>query len=80
MAAAEKPVVAVPVGEAPSYQLEVEDLEVGEGEEATAEGVVTRADTQRVLRQALLASPHACPPASRLVILPGRRSTSLRRG
>ena len=36
MAANEKPQVDVPVGEAPSYQLEIEDLEVGEGEEAVA--------------------------------------------
>src|SRR3954454_9514252 len=32
----EKPQVDVPVGETPSYQLEIEDLEVGEGEEAVA--------------------------------------------
>ena len=34
MAPNEKPQVDVPVGETPSYQLEVEDLEVGDGEEA----------------------------------------------
>ena len=36
MAPTEKPQVDVPVGETPSYQLEVEDLEVGTGEEAVA--------------------------------------------
>ena len=36
MAANEKPEVQVPVGEAPSYQLEVEDISVGEGDEAVA--------------------------------------------
>ena len=36
----EKPEVSVPVGESPSYQLEVEDLSVGEGEEATPGRVV----------------------------------------
>ena len=36
MAANEKPEVAVPVGETPSYQLEVEDITVGEGDEATS--------------------------------------------
>jgi peptidylprolyl isomerase len=40
MAAPEKPSVEVPVGQAPSYQLEVEDLEVGEGEEAVPGKVV----------------------------------------
>jgi peptidylprolyl isomerase len=40
MAAGSKPAVEVPVGESPSYQLEVEDFEVGEGEEAVAGRVV----------------------------------------
>ena len=40
MAPAEKPQVEVPAGQSPSYQLEMEDLEVGEGEEATAGRVV----------------------------------------
>jgi peptidylprolyl isomerase len=35
-----KPQVDVPVGEAPSYQLELEDLTVGEGDEAVAGQVV----------------------------------------
>jgi peptidylprolyl isomerase len=34
--AAEKPQVDVPVGEAPSDQLELDDISVGEGEEAVA--------------------------------------------
>jgi peptidylprolyl isomerase len=36
MAAEEKPQVDVPVGEPPSYQLELEDITVGEGEEAVS--------------------------------------------
>ena len=36
MAANEKPKVEVPAGEAPSYQLELEDITVGEGEEAVS--------------------------------------------
>jgi peptidylprolyl isomerase len=36
MAPDEKPEVAVPADEAPSYQLELDDIEVGEGDEATA--------------------------------------------
>jgi peptidylprolyl isomerase len=36
----EKPEVEVPTGESPSYQLELDDIEVGEGEEATAGKVV----------------------------------------
>ncbi len=36
MAPTQKPQVDVPVGQAPSYQLETEDLEVGEGEEAVS--------------------------------------------
>jgi len=35
-----KPEVSVPVGETPSYQLELDDLEVGEGEEAAPGRVV----------------------------------------
>ena len=35
MANPSKPQVDVPAGQAPSYQLELEDLEVGDGEEAT---------------------------------------------
>jgi peptidylprolyl isomerase len=35
MANPTKPQVDVPAGQAPSYQLELSDLEVGEGEEAT---------------------------------------------
>jgi peptidylprolyl isomerase len=35
-----KPEVSVPVGETPSYQLELDDLVVGEGEEAAAGRVV----------------------------------------
>jgi peptidylprolyl isomerase len=40
MSTSEKPVVEVPEGQAPSYQLEVEDLVVGEGEEAVPGRVV----------------------------------------
>jgi peptidylprolyl isomerase len=40
MAAAEKPTVDVPADTPPSYQLEVEDLVAGEGEEAVAGRVV----------------------------------------
>jgi peptidylprolyl isomerase len=36
MQASEKPVVEVPAGQSPSYQLEVEDITVGEGDEAVA--------------------------------------------
>ena len=36
MAPAEKPQVEVPSDQPPSYQLEVEDIEIGEGEEAVA--------------------------------------------
>jgi peptidylprolyl isomerase len=36
MQTGEKPVVEVPAGQAPSYQLEVEDITVGEGDEAVA--------------------------------------------
>jgi peptidylprolyl isomerase len=36
----EKPDVQVPEGESPSYQLELDDLEVGDGDEATAGKVV----------------------------------------
>ena len=36
MAANEKPQVEVPTGAAPSYQLELEDITVGEGEEAVS--------------------------------------------
>jgi len=36
----EKPQVAVPVGEDPSYQLELEDIVVGEGEEAVSGSTV----------------------------------------
>jgi len=35
-----KPEVPIPAGEAPSYQLELDDLVVGEGEEAVAGRVV----------------------------------------
>ncbi|HYF25255.1 MAG TPA: FKBP-type peptidyl-prolyl cis-trans isomerase [Baekduia sp.] len=40
MAPNEKPVVDVPADTPPSYQLELEDLEVGDGEEARAGHVV----------------------------------------
>lgn len=40
MATNEKPEVTVPADEAPSYQLELDDLVVGEGEEAVAGRVV----------------------------------------
>jgi peptidylprolyl isomerase len=40
MAPNEKPTVDVPSDQAPSYQLEVEDLEVGEGDEAVAGRIV----------------------------------------
>jgi peptidylprolyl isomerase len=40
MAPAEKPLVEVPSDEDPSYQLELEDIVVGEGEEAVAGRVV----------------------------------------
>jgi peptidylprolyl isomerase len=36
MSLSEKPVVEVPVGQDPSYQLEVEDIVVGEGDEAVS--------------------------------------------
>jgi peptidylprolyl isomerase len=36
----EKPEVEVPEGQSPSYQLELDDLEVGDGDEATAGKVV----------------------------------------
>jgi peptidylprolyl isomerase len=40
VASAEKPEVDVPVGQAPSYQLEIEDIEVGSGDEAAAGCIV----------------------------------------
>jgi peptidylprolyl isomerase len=40
MSAGLKPEVEVPVGETPSYQLELDDLELGDGNEATAGAVV----------------------------------------
>jgi peptidylprolyl isomerase len=40
MADKSKPDVEVPSDQAPSYQLEIEDLEVGEGEEATSGRIV----------------------------------------
>jgi peptidylprolyl isomerase len=40
MAGTEKPTVEVPTGQAPSYQLELEDIEIGDGEEASAGSVV----------------------------------------
>jgi peptidylprolyl isomerase len=40
MATNEKPEVTVPADQAPSYQLEVEDLEVGDGDEAVAGKIV----------------------------------------
>jgi peptidylprolyl isomerase len=40
MTANEKPEVTVPPDEAPSYQLEIEDITVGEGEEARSGHVV----------------------------------------
>jgi peptidylprolyl isomerase len=40
MAADEKPEVAVPSDEPPSYQLELDDIEVGDGDEAVAGKVV----------------------------------------
>ena len=40
MAAPEKPTVEVPADTPPSYQLELEDLAVGDGDEAVAGGVV----------------------------------------
>ncbi len=40
MAASEKPVVEVPSGQEPSYELELEDIVVGEGDEAVAGNVV----------------------------------------
>ena len=40
MAANEKPQVDVPSGQAPSYQLELDDLAVGDGDEAVAGKVV----------------------------------------
>ena len=35
-----KPEVSVPAGETPSYQLELDDLEVGDGDEATSGSIV----------------------------------------
>ena len=40
MATAGKPEVDVPVGQAPSYQLEIEDIETGDGDEAAAGCIV----------------------------------------
>ena len=40
MTASEKPEVEVPVGQAPSYQLELEDIVVGSGDEAVSGRVV----------------------------------------
>jgi peptidylprolyl isomerase len=40
MATNEKPHVDVPAGESPSYQLELEDIAVGDGDEASAGNVV----------------------------------------
>ncbi|HWF74402.1 MAG TPA: FKBP-type peptidyl-prolyl cis-trans isomerase [Solirubrobacteraceae bacterium] len=40
MAELERPQVEVPVGETPSYQLELDDITVGEGEEAVAGQIV----------------------------------------
>jgi peptidylprolyl isomerase len=40
MSAEEKPVVEVPSDQPPSYQLELEDITVGEGEEATPGRIV----------------------------------------
>src|SRR5215204_817092 len=40
MPANEKPEIDVPAGQAPSYQLELEDIEVGGGDEAAAGSVV----------------------------------------
>jgi peptidylprolyl isomerase len=40
MPANEKPAIEVPAGQAPSYQLELDDIEVGGGDEAAAGNVV----------------------------------------
>src|ERR1700742_4382412 len=40
MSATEKPQVDVPVGTPPSYQLEIEDITVGDGDEASSGQVV----------------------------------------
>src|SRR3954453_17191406 len=40
MSERQKPEIEIPEGASPSYQLEIEDLEVGEGEEATPGRVV----------------------------------------
>ncbi len=40
MAANEKPIVEVPTDQAPSYQLELDDIELGEGDEAVSGKVV----------------------------------------
>ena len=40
MAPGEKPAVDVPVGQAPSYQLEIDDIEVGDGDEAASGCIV----------------------------------------
>jgi peptidylprolyl isomerase len=40
MATAEKPEVEIPEGQSPSYQLELDDITVGDGEEAVAGRVV----------------------------------------
>ena len=40
MPAAEKPQVDVPVGQPPSYQLELEDIEIGDGAEAKSGDIV----------------------------------------
>ena len=36
----EKPEVEVPTGQSPSYQLELDDIEVGDGDEATSGSIV----------------------------------------
>jgi peptidylprolyl isomerase len=40
MSSAQKPEVDVPVGESPSYQLEIDDIQVGDGDQATAGCIV----------------------------------------
>ena len=40
MPADEKPVVEIPAGQSPSYQLELDDIEVGDGDEAVAGCIV----------------------------------------
>ena len=68
---AEKPHVYVPPGEQPPAELVIEDLEVGDGAEATA-----GASRRGPLRRRVVAHP----PAVRRVVGPGRHASRFRLG